>query len=343
MANNILIVFDTNKLLQNDSKNTYFSDFNLGGDYAVLTTQFIPKYLISGSIDVYITKLSVEEIKQQKIEKVKAKFDSLKKAHSKFNEDYLMIKHFLKKNTFHQPEPIKKYKLLIKNSFDKWLKKQKIKIIPFPKNSQFKKIITKAINRQAPFLRVKRKDGGDTDKGFKDVILWHSILDFTDLDKYNEVILFSEDGGFNLDCKTEFEDTKKIKFCIVKTFTDLLEQISNSLDEVEALNLFKYYSDYPTIVALIKDSDFKSKIINMINEQIGIGPISITNICISIEDLNEKMMIDFFSDDNCKLEDFSNIKVITSEININSANVPIKILIDSVSNEIETLIIPEEF
>lgn len=82
--------------------------------------------------------------------------------------------------------------------------KYKIKIerIPLPLNADLGKIISMAINKEAPF---EGKDK-ESDKGFKDVILWESLVQYKKSHKNEQMILCSSDNIFkNKDLNLKYE------------------------------------------------------------------------------------------------------------------------------------------
>lgn len=63
----------------------------------------------------------------------------------------------------------------------KYLNKYDIKILPHPDNTVFPKIIKRALDKRLPFKPVgdnQRNGNKGSDKGFKDVLLWETLLNF---------------------------------------------------------------------------------------------------------------------------------------------------------------------
>lgn len=139
---------------------------------------------------------------------------------------------------------------------------EELNIIPIPSDGEilFKEILDMAVNKKPPFIE------GNSDKGFKDSILFLSLLKFAKENKYDKYVLFSEDNGFsNRDLHFEFSNYLEIdndKLEVIKNkgiatyinnefklFTDLKEYISNIFFK----KLEKMYEETSTI-----DIDFKT-------------------------------------------------------------------------------------
>ena len=98
----------------------------------------------------------------------------------------------------------------------------------------FEEIIQKALYREAPFVR----DESSSDKGFKDAILWCSILNSKKLSEYDTLILVSNDKKAFLNRKEELITEFKTRF------KNEIIIISNNIDNIcEQLGIIKKDSD----------------------------------------------------------------------------------------------------
>jgi hypothetical protein len=66
----------------------------------------------------------------------------------------------------------------------------KIKIIPYPDNTVLPAIISRAVKKLPPFEGKAKA----SDKGFKDVLIWESVLEYKRKNSLDDLILFSGDG-----------------------------------------------------------------------------------------------------------------------------------------------------
>ncbi len=65
----------------------------------------------------------------------------------------------------------------------------KCEVVPYPNNIVLPQIIKRALHKRAPFEGLEK----NSDKGFKDVILWESLLEYKRLHSLDIIILYSND------------------------------------------------------------------------------------------------------------------------------------------------------
>jgi hypothetical protein len=167
-----ILIFDTNFIIEhiNDLKNIIK---RLSIDY-----------------DIFITEISVEERLSKKyleLKKTYEKIDQFKGNYSKY------ININIKKGIKDQHE------LDRKNILDNYKSQFGEKIIPFnPSEEILRKIIERVYKKAPPFLDTDNA----SDKGFKDTLIWISMLDFFKSERekinlyYNKVLFLTNDKGF---------------------------------------------------------------------------------------------------------------------------------------------------
>lgn len=84
-----------------------------------------------------------------------------------------------------------------------------------------KEVLRRAIERRSPFIMGKNYK----DVGFKDVLIWESILNYGDYDNFDKVILFTGDAGFNENCIEEFKSKLHKEFVIIPLMESLQAEI----------------------------------------------------------------------------------------------------------------------
>ena len=78
----------------------------------------------------------------------------------------------------------------------------KCEIVPYPPENSLQNIIKRSLERRAPFEGKDKK----SDKGFKDVILWESILEYKRSNKLDTILLFSADKRIcDISLRNEFK------------------------------------------------------------------------------------------------------------------------------------------
>ena len=163
-----LIVFDTNTFY-NKSNDLYHTFCPLQNFSNFLNFLNIKK--LRNDYILAIPKITVKEVIKQKKELIKNKIDDFQKINAFFNV----------KTTIKQID--------IENQLRSYLTQHHIRVLPFPKN--LLNIIERAAEKRNPF----RKSGENSDAGFKDVILWESIL--AHRYKVSSIIFFTRDKDFN--------------------------------------------------------------------------------------------------------------------------------------------------
>ena len=67
-----------------------------------------------------------------------------------------------------------------------------IMVLPIPSDNRFKGIVQRAFDKAPPFGGKEK----NSDKGFKDVLIWESILELTFSHKYANILFYTKDKGF---------------------------------------------------------------------------------------------------------------------------------------------------
>jgi len=198
------------------SKNTFLSLIN-----------FVKENLLDG-VEIAIPLIAIEELKFQEKLGYKEALQKLGRDFSKFG-DLPGFKPFI-------PEPEGfNYSTYLDNTTNAFVKKYNIKILPYPSERVFKKLIDKVINRKKPFYKSKNRK----DSGFKDAILWESILEYAKTKQDTNFILLSKDLDFNNDqLLDEFnkEIGKEIK--IFSNLTDTKEILLNKQEKLKSILQF---------------------------------------------------------------------------------------------------------
>lgn len=194
MAEKKAFVFDTNFIIQNKKLDEVYT--NLQNGFAV-----------------YVTQVSIDERIGQQCREIKKKFDKI----SQLQDEYHGIVNITIKSTYEQ------YSANLRNGIQKTYDKVFGKnIIPFKKNeSTFSKILERANNKLPPFIE------STSDKGFKDALIWLSVIEYFKQNGENEIVFVTNDNGFNenIDFLTKefFENTgKKIEFKTNTYYKELL-------------------------------------------------------------------------------------------------------------------------
>lgn len=211
-----LIIFDTNSVRHID-----YVNFEIGGDYKDVN-EFIKNNNLGDLIHVALPEFVVDEIKKQKIEQFEKDYNEHKRISDKFEK--LGIQSRGSNGNF----DVKKH---LDDQSDCYLRDNNLKVIKLPRteyDATLEKIIKRAIAKKLPFK--KNKDHSDI--GFKDVLIWETILSNQSLILgYDNIFYCSGDNGFN-ECKKEFEKDINRNFEHFKEGSFLIEKLEEQYFEL---------------------------------------------------------------------------------------------------------------
>lgn len=165
MSDKKAFIFDTNFIVQNKKLDEVINN---------LSTDFI----------VYIPQVVIDERIAQQCRKLKTLFDEVEEVKNKYKN----IATVTLNCTYDEKE--KNYSITYQKKCDSEFGNH---IIPFSKDSEMlSAILNRAYKKTAPFL----SDDNASDKGFKDAILWESILAYFKNKGEKDVVFITDDKGF---------------------------------------------------------------------------------------------------------------------------------------------------
>lgn len=236
--NKSIVIFDTNKLRSTVAGEPSYGTFKFSVDYINLKSE-INKLQLTDLIDIGIPEYTLREIAQQKIESYQDDIKNFNEILKRLSEikSTSISSDILSTNNF----DIKEH---INTELENFLKNENILLIEIPgENSQYvlESVKNRAIERKRPF----RTSGKSTDTGFKDVIIWESIINY-EYDNYEKVFFITNDSVFNNECQIEFERKFKKNLIIQPSIELLLGDLSKLyFNEIKDKEWQKYAnSDY---------------------------------------------------------------------------------------------------
>ena len=164
---NIAVVFDTNFVISH-----------------IADLQEINSKLKEKNYITFITQVSINERLSQKYLLIQDDYDTLKELKSKYKK----IASIDEKKSF--AEYIQKDEQYTLQGYEKEFPQR---IISFnPTETTLSEIMDRVFKKIPPFINAANA----SDKGFKDTLLWFSLLDYFSSNKYDEVIFITDDKGF---------------------------------------------------------------------------------------------------------------------------------------------------
>ena len=214
-----LIILDTNKIRSTHSGGASYGSFEFGAEYNDLKS-YIREKGLSEFIEIAIPGVAIQELLQQKVEQYSRDVQHISEIQSRLSElpGVSFSGVTLPATGFDCKEHLTpRMTDFIRNSaltvID--IKEQKF-------GHTLKAVLRRAIERQPPFRIGKNS----ADIGFKDVMIWESILNYG-YNTYDKVILFTGDSGFNEKCKAEFESKVRKPMVI----TPLMESLQAEIEK----------------------------------------------------------------------------------------------------------------
>lgn len=176
---------------------------------------------LSKTYEVFVTQLSIDERISQQYLDLKAKYDNARKLANEIQSFAKLefIKEF--------DDAFNATKIGVQNNYNHLFPN---KIIPFSKSEEtYAEIIDRVYKKKAPFIAKS------SDKGFKDTILWLSLIEYFSKNTDFELVNFvSNDHGFTENIKTLQEEFKeKTKLNIEINNNDFLNQMLIEKKDIE--------------------------------------------------------------------------------------------------------------
>lgn len=223
-----LVVFDTNSLRSTEAGEVAYSFFAFGRPFQVIE-EFILEKNLNEDIHIAIPTWAIEELKDQK--------------QIQYNKDILDFQKLAKRLSGmpHIPElqlPEAEFDCMvyIQEKAVEYLEQKEIKLLGIPEEiantvlqSMMKRVMKEERIKQ-PFVHAKKGNKTYKDAGFKDNLIWESLLHFQEIANYDKVVFLTQDSDYNSSCKTEFIDKWNKHFTILSDENNVLVEIQKDYE-----------------------------------------------------------------------------------------------------------------
>lgn len=279
-----LIVFDTNSLRSTEAGEVAYSFFAFGRPFQVVE-DFILEKELTEDIHIAIPTWAIEELKDQK--------------HRQYKTDIVEFQKLAKRLSGmpHIPElalPEEEFDCTtyIQEKAQEYLATKAIKLLEIEEGlantvlQSMMKRVMKDQNKKQPFAH----SGKYKDAGFKDNIVWESLMHFDGVSDFDKVIFITKDGDY-ANCEVEFKDKWNRHIAIEKDENNAIAEIQKDYGlYISERAIYEFtQTDYFKDI-LFDNLKVKSEIV--IDEQnYKIENFEITDRCVQIERLpqNEDM------------------------------------------------------
>lgn len=253
----ILIIPDSNYLFVNFKSKADFREFSFNHNFIELV-QIIEKNNLYDKCVIGLSEVVLEELLIQRIEAYNEQIDKMKQLAINYVFPHLSFDTASFSN-FKYIDFLTK----VRSEYLNTIKSKLIEFIdlPIPNQIRFTSIIRRAFEKRPPFEGVK----GKSDKGFKDALLWESILDIKLSSDYSNVIVCTSDERMqNIELIKEFNDINKninIEMVNPQALNMILNKLSSDNGNFnEGLNtlqeITEFLTSYPGWMMDIKLEDF---------------------------------------------------------------------------------------
>ena len=249
------LIFDTNVLFQTYEKKANFTAFSFNATYENVI-DMINQLDIYDQVILAIPSVVWSEMEKQIIEK----HDELLLLYKKTITRKLFPEYSVHENTeINYPEYIKDKITAYKDDLSSGL--NKVIELPIASNSCFDSIVNRAFNKLPPFEGKDKK----SDKGFKDALLWESVLEFASKHSNSNIIFYSKDNIFGELLLKEFAEREaNSSLFICKNEIEVKNQLeiwAKEIDEYSYQPIEDFYED-KEIIEWLKSKDFSTQIID---------------------------------------------------------------------------------
>ena len=279
-----VLVFDTNILYEKGDNGCNFSDFKFNKLFQNVVDQLEERDLTE-YIHIAIPEVVWKEMYYQRISLFKVKSENLVK----------MLKNY--KFPFFEYNFLDgEYDDYLKGQIDKYQMKldkfsTKILNFPLPSSNRFDSIIQRSFMKKPPFEGKEKK----SDKGFKDALIWESILEYKASNRHVEICLYTRDGLFNEQLSIEYENLFNEKIELLNNEENVVKfmaSIENNLNKFRQPNL-NSIEPYKNLRSILTD-EFIGKTLFKIELSHNIG----------------SSIYDFSSSDNYKIKNIIDVSAI---------------------------------
>lgn len=226
-----------------------FKTFNLGAKVDNLITWI--QYIRGENINVVVPEMVLKELEKQRIDLYKKKILEF----NKFIENYSFPNLEIICNYQKDFDYSKYYKEIFRD----FILSQNSIVEIMPISCKLDSIIERAINKRQPFEGKEKQ----SDKGFKDAVIWESLLQYKRNNPGNKLVYYSCDKRFSDEIKIEYKKIFNEEIEIISTEEAALKYILGTIDK-GCDELEKNVEEYKKIKEYIYENlkDFEQSYVN---------------------------------------------------------------------------------
>ncbi len=271
-----LIVFDTNALRSTEAGQVAYSFFAFGKTYQLVEEYIVEKHLVD-DIHLAIPSWAIEELKDQKQRQYKEDIKS-------FEALSVRLAGLPHIPEITLPEDEFDCVAYIKEKADTYLEEKGITLLEIKEEiagTVLQSMMIRVMKDQK-YKRPFAHAGKYKDAGFKDNILWESLMHFDGVADYDKVIFITKDGDYS-NCEHEFKEKWNKHISIEKDENNAIAEINKDYElyieerEIYDFSQSEYFRDY--LFDILKE---KSEIV-VDDQNFKIENFEIVDTCVSVK------------------------------------------------------------
>lgn len=267
-----LIVFDTNSLRSTETGEVAYSFFAFGKPFQDIEN-FITNNNLTDEVHLAVSDWAITELKDQKQKQYLADVEEYKSLAKRLSGLPHTGEITFPDSEFNCAEYVEQKAV-------EFLSTKQIKRLSIPEavaNTVLCSMMSRVMRgeKKSPFVSL----GKYKDAGFKDNLVWESLMIYEEVPNYDKVIFLTRDGDFNRHCEAEFKAKWNKHIAIVTQENNVIAEINRDYENYikeRAIHEFaqtEYFADY-------LNDELKTKAIIIIEGiEYYIANYVITNIC----------------------------------------------------------------
>jgi hypothetical protein len=277
-----LIVFDTNSLRRVDGAEVIYSSFSFGKPYETVN-EYLKTNNLLGDVTIAVSSLVIDEIKLQMGRSYSRDLQKLKETKKRLGG----LPHIDDKLIGIPDDNFDSSKYIEEKSSEYLNVNNNVKLLSF-KEEQSAQILQSLISRvhytKPPFFKTSQ----NSDAGFKDSIIWETLLNYEDVKNYDKVILVTKDKGFE-GCEEEFITKWNRHFKIISAPEAVNTELGNDYQNYLEFRPFFDYAEKEYFQNYFRQELNEKTFIQLDGEDIKIENYKIENYCEKVESkINEE-------------------------------------------------------
>lgn len=275
-----LVVFDTNSVRSLEAGDLAYRFFSFGKSFEELQ-KLIGENNLAPYVTVAVSELVIEELKLQKSKKYSEDIERLKSIATR-----LAGMPHIADGSIQIPTNDFDCKTYVEEEAKKFIEAQSAKIIPIKDdytNAMLRSMIDKVMQDKvkAPF-KVTGKDNKIKDAGFKDNVIWESLMHYEEVPNFDKILFVTDDTGYD-GCEKEFIDKWNKHIKIIKNHTALEAELRTDYgnymqyQKVYEFAGKEYFDDY------LKDLLNPASFVQVDGEDLSIENYEIKEHCLRVD------------------------------------------------------------